>query len=168
MQTNSPEVTISDTEQHAINGSEPAETKLGQPGPYRLECDALAVHVGATTYYPRVGQWVDLKVHIAIREKRIQIKALAGVDAIAAMSQPTVQDIDAVYDALYQAARMLVVGWNWTDDKGEPLADPGTSPEVLEEVTEEELIWILTQFAALQGATAAELKKEPQSPPPST
>jgi len=48
-----------------------------------------------------------------------------------------------------------IVGWNWVDDYGEPLALPKDDPSVIEGLTEGEAFWLIAQFT---GPSQVELK----------
>jgi hypothetical protein len=49
----------------------------------------------------------------------------------------------------------LIVGWNWVDDDGAPLPQPGTDPAVLERLTDEETNLLM---GILQGPSEAQVK----------
>jgi hypothetical protein len=49
-----------------------------------------------------------------------------------------------------------IIGWNWVDDEGEPLAVPCEHPEVMRELTQEEIVFLLK--AAKGGPNADERK----------
>lgn len=51
--------------------------------------------------------------------------------------------------------RTHVVAWNWVDDDGAPLPQPGEDPSVIDRLTDEEVLCLMR---VLQGPTESQLK----------
>lgn len=51
-----------------------------------------------------------------------------------------------------------VADWNWTDAEGTPLPLPSTDPDVLRRLTQDEAVWLITQYDREAEAEAAASK----------
>ena len=62
------------------------------------------------------------------------------------------------FQALCVELSRRVISWDWTDLMGEPLEQPYNRPEVLEALSSEELLWLVS--AATQQESPDERKKD--------
>ena len=119
--------------------------------PARIQSDDCAVYVGreivdgeitnqGTPYYVHAGEWVELHPCRSLKE----IMALSSVAAAST---------DGLHVLCAQLAKRLVA-WDWTGMDGEPLPPP--SVDVLEELTDDEVMWLLS---AAQGAETSVERK---------
>jgi len=112
-----------------------------------------------TEYFPHVGEsvWIlptgTLQTYLEVA--KFEKLALAG-------DSPEV--LDQNLDALCAKLASVVVGWDWTDIRRQPLAPPYQNPAVLKTLEVEELYWLL---GATQGEVSSE-RKNGSDPSPST
>ena len=88
-----------------------------------------------TPYYVHEGEWVEVMPVLTVKEV-MQLSRL----------QKGSEDAGVLDDNLAGLCRELskrIVNWNWTDLMGEPLASPLNHPEVLEELSSDELMWLI-------------------------
>lgn len=107
------------------------------------------VDVG-TPYFIHEGEWIEVIPVVTVKEV-MQLSRL----------QNGSNDPLALGDSLTQLCREIsrrVMAWNWTDLMGEPLEQPFNRPEVLEELSSEELMWLVN--ATNGGESANERKKD--------
>jgi len=124
--------------------------------PSRVESDDCAVYVGRTiedgeiteegiAYYVHKDEWVEL----------IPCRSLAEVMALSDIGS-TAQSGSGALRELCQVLSERIVSWNWTGMDTTPMPQPHNTPEVLEQLTDDELMWLLQ---AAQGKETAATRK---------
>ena len=124
--------------------------------PVRVESDDCAVYVGreiedgevtnvGTAHHVHKGEWVEL----------LQCRSLAEIMALTEVGS-LAQDGAGSLRKLCQELAKRIVAWNWTGMDTEALAQPYNAPEVLECLTDDELMWLLS---AAQGKETAGARK---------
>ena len=99
-----------------------------------------------TPYYVHEGECVELLPVITVSEV-MQISRLQNAGA----------DTAALGDSLAELCKELskrIVSWDWTNLMGEPMEQPYNRPEVLEALSSEELMWLMTATGAGEPADA--------------
>jgi hypothetical protein len=99
-----------------------------------------------TPYYVHEGECVELLPVITVSEV-MQISRL----------QNAAGDGAALGDSLAELCKELskrIVSWDWTNLMGEPMEQPYNRPDVLEALTSEELMWLMTATGAGEPADA--------------
>lgn len=109
--------------------------------PRKVYADDLCVVVGNEDYYPHVGEWVEFKGRPSVG---LYVKLMDLANA----SKESLKEL-----------LKYMVAWNWTDDAGEPYANPPTL-ETLLDMPSEELKWLLVHA----GSDAAVLTKNGGTP----
>tara|TARA_Y100000310_G_scaffold66586_1_gene61910 strand:+ start:653 stop:1123 length:471 start_codon:yes stop_codon:yes gene_type:complete len=109
-------------------------------------------------HYVHKGEWVEILPVMTVKEV-MQISKLqnAGDDAA------------GLGDNLTQLCVELsrrVIAWNWTDLMGEKLEQPYRRPDVLEQLSSEELMWLMTATGS-QESSDERKKGSAQSEPTS-
>lgn len=83
------------------------------------------------------GEWVEV----------IPVLTIAEITTLSEMRALTQDDDGAkVGDAFHRLCASLslkIVAWNWTDMLGEPYPQPFRNPEVLENLTPDEIVWLV-------------------------
>ena len=131
--------------------------------PVRIESDDCEVHVGrviedgeiteeGNAYHVHEGEWVELLPCRTLAE----IMALDDLAKMARDSAAVVMDGPGFLRVLCQELSQRIVSWNWTGMDSMPLAQPHNAPTVLERLTDDELLWLLS--AAQGGETSADRK----------
>ena len=121
-----------------------------------IKSDDCVIHIGrevnletseitneGTPYYIHKGEWVKVIPLFSVRQYIAWNKlrnALTG-DA---------DNMERGLNTLCHELSNKVVEWNWTDNEGTPLEKPYKKPEVLMDLTEEELIWLSTALVETQ------------------
>ena len=103
-------------------------------------------------YYVHEGECVELLPVITVAEV-MQISRL----------QDSARDAGALGESLSALCKELskrIVSWDWTNLMGEPMAQPYNRPDVLEELTSEELMWLMTAAGAGEPADARKKDSE--------
>jgi hypothetical protein len=99
-----------------------------------------------TPYYVHQGECVELLPVITVSEV-MQISKLQDTGGDAGM-------LGASLSALCKELSKRIVSWDWTDLMGEPMEQPYNRPDVLEALTSEELMWLMSATGAGEPADA--------------
>ena len=105
-----------------------------------------------TPYYVHEGECVELLPVITVSEV-MQISRLQNAGA----------DTTALGDSLAELCKELskrIVSWDWTNLMGEPMEQPYNRPDVLEALTSEELMWLMSAAGAGEPADARKKDSE--------
>ena len=124
--------------------------------PTRVKSDDCAIYVGrviedgeiteeGTAYYVHEGEWVEIFL----------TQSLAEIMALVDMRNMVEEGAGAMRTFCHELANRIVE-WNWTDNGGDPLPQPHNAPEVVERLTNDELMWLMT---AIQGKETTENRK---------
>jgi len=138
------------------SGESPVKATKWKIPPMRVESDDCAIYIGrviedgeitddGTPHHVHVGEWVELLPCRSLAE----IMALAEVGAAAQSGAGSIR-------TLCQELSKRVTGWNWTGMDSEPLPQPYENPLVLESLTDDELMWVLS---AAQGKETTATRK---------
>ena len=102
-----------------------------------------------TPHFVHKGEWVEILPVMTVKEV-MQISRLqnAGTDGT--------QLGENLTDLCKELARR-VISWNWTDLMGEPMEQPYNRPDILEELSSEELMWLMS---ATSGGESADARKK--------
>lgn len=97
------------------------------------------------------GTWVEFRASLRLKH----LRAVAEMATFASVDFGTNQQeaLDA-FGRIGAVMSSLVLAWNWTDEEGEPLAQPRDNAEVFEELTFPELNWLISQLGADVGPKA--------------
>ena len=128
--------------------------------PKRVPSDDCVVHIGrvieddkivsnGTPYNIHEGEWVDVIPVLTMRQY-IEVNKLAT-----ALPEANPKDLEAALNKICHDVANRLVAWNWTGMKKEKLPPP--SEEVLRDLTEEELLYLVT---VCQGESPGERKND--------
>jgi len=83
-----------------------------------------------------------------------------GFEIVRGQNVDDLKDADQNIELAYEATKTVLYEWNWVDDEGNPLPQPKDDPEVFDELTVEEQLFILhaAEFDKL-GDLVADSKK---------
>ena len=123
------------------------ETKFKIP-PRKIDSTDCVVHVGQKIEDGKIvdegdafniheGEWVKIVPYISMRESMAlvniaNLSADSGTDSLKSLQEMCNALAERVFD------------WNWTDNIGEPMPKPYKNPEVLMNLQNEELIWLVS------------------------
>jgi len=111
--------------------------------------DGEIVEAG-TPYYIHQDEWVEVLPIMTVREV-MQISRLQNV------ANDSTNLGEGLTGLCQELARRVIV-WNWTDLMGEPMEQPHNRPDVLEALSSEELLWLMSATGG--GESADERKKD--------
>ena len=100
-------------------------------------------------YYVHQGEWVEVMPVLTVKEV-MQLSRL----------QNGSNNPEALGDNLTALCVELshrLVAWNWTDLMGEPMEQPFNRPDVLEGLSSDELMWLVS---ATSGSETADARKK--------
>ena len=103
-------------------------------------------------YYVHEGECVEMLPVITVSEV-MQISRLQNAGG----------DTSALGDSLAELCKELskrIVSWDWTNLMGEPMEQPYNRPDVLEGLSSEELMWLMTAAGAGEPADARKKDSE--------
>ena len=102
-----------------------------------------------TPHFVHKGEWVEILPVITVKEV-MQISRLqnAGTDG---------SQLGENLTELCKELARRVISWNWTNLMGEPMEQPYNRPDILEELSSEELMWLMS---ATSGGEAADARKK--------
>lgn len=88
--------------------------------------------------------------------KYLRLKHLRGVAEMATFSDISFQDDPSeamdVFGRIGALLSQVIMAWDWVGEDGEPLPQPSANPEVFEELTFDELMWLIGQMAESVGS----------------
>ena len=102
-----------------------------------------------TPYYVHEGEWVEVMPVMTVKEV-MQISKLQNASGDS-------RNLGDNLTALCSELSRRVVAWNWTDLMGEELEQPYNRPDVLEGLSSEELMWLMS---ATNGGESADARKK--------
>ena len=105
-----------------------------------------------TPYYVHEGECVELLPVITVSEV-MQISRLQNAGA----------DTAGLGESLAELCKELskrIISWDWTNLMGEPMEQPYNRPDVLEALTSEELMWLMSAAGAGEPADARKKDSE--------
>ena len=94
---------------------------------------------------PHMGEWVKVQPVVNLRQYIAINKLTKGAFS---------EDPDSLESGLNELCRHLanrLIEWNWTDDRYEPLPQPYKNPDVLYDLTEDELIYLVSTLTETKG-----------------
>ena len=123
--------------------------------------DECAINVGqviedgeitspGTPHYVHVGEWVEVLPVMSVRE----VMNISQLQIAVGDSSKLGESLSSLCNELSRR----IVGWNWTDIMGEPMEQPYNRADVLEQLSSEELMWLMS--ATGSGESADERKKD--------
>tara|TARA_R100000306_G_C4355549_1_gene132509 strand:- start:188 stop:646 length:459 start_codon:yes stop_codon:yes gene_type:complete len=127
---------------------------------HKVLSDACAINVGqvvedgaittpGTPYYIHAGEWVEVMPVMTVREV-MQISKLQN-------SSGDSTQLGENLTTLCEELSRRVVAWNWTDLMGEAMEQPYNRPDVLEGLSSEELLWLMS---ATNGGESVDARKK--------
>ena len=103
-----------------------------------------------TPHYVHKGEWVEVLPVMSVRE----VMNISRLQTSVGDSSQLGENLTALCNELSRR----IISWNWTDIMGEPMEQPYNRADVLEALTSEELMWLMT--AAGSGEPADARKKD--------
>ena len=88
-----------------------------------------------TPHYVHIGEWVEIMPVMAVKEVMQLSRLQRGSD-----------DPSGLGESLSQLCKELskrIIAWNWTDLVGELMEQPYNRPDVIEELSSDELLWLV-------------------------
>ena len=130
----------------------------------RIKSDECYISVGqvvedgeiineGTPYYVHEKEWIEVIPVMTVREVLHLSKLQSGMS--------NTSDIGENLTMLCQELSKRIVSWNWTDIMGEPLEQPYKNAAVLEEITSEELLWLVGATSQTESTDARKKDSEP-------
>ena len=106
-----------------------------------------------TPHYVHVGEWVEVLPVMSVRE----VMNISQLQASTGDSSKLGENLSSLCNELARR----IIGWNWTDIMGEPMEQPYNRADILERLSSEELMWLMTATGSGESADARkkDLKK---------
>ena len=106
-----------------------------------------------TPHYVHVGEWVEVLPVMSVRE----VMNISQLQASTGDSSKLGESLTALCNELSRR----IIAWNWTDIMGEPMEQPYNRADILEGLSSEELMWLMTATGSGESADARkkDLKK---------
>ena len=104
-------------------------------------------------HFVHKGEWVEIMPIIAVKEVMQLSRLQRGVDDTGSFGDSL--------SLLCQELSKRLIAWNWTDLMGEPMEQPYNRPDLLENLTSDELLWLVS--ASSRQESADERKKDLES-----
>lgn len=92
--------------------------------------------------------------------RRIDTESVQGEGSWVDATSPRVREVRrcAVGGQEYESALALltahIVGWNWTDEEGNALPIPSEDENVVDDMTQDEIIFLLQEINSIRGAVS--------------
>ena len=127
----------------------------------RIKSDECAINVGqvvedgeitnpGTPYFVHQDEWIEILPVITVAEV-MHISRLQNASG-------DTSNLDENLTELCKELSRRLVAWNWTDLMGEPMEQPYNRPDILEALSSDELMWLVSATGG--GETADERKKD--------
>jgi hypothetical protein len=130
----------------------------------RVPSDECSINIGqviedgevvepGTAHYVHIGEWVEIMPVMAVKEVMQLSRLQRGSD-----------DPNGLGDSLSELCKELskrIIRWNWTDLVGEAMEQPYNRPDVLEELSSDELLWLVNASGVQEGADARKKDSKP-------
>ena len=105
-----------------------------------------------TPHYIHTGEWVEVLPVMTVAEV-MQISRLQN-------SAGETGQLGENLTALCRELSRRVISWNWTDLMGQAIEQPYNRPEILESLTSEELLWLMSASNVNEAADARKKDSE--------
>jgi len=106
----------------------------------QIDADQMVITDAGTPYYPHKGEWVEVYPLISVRQ-------YIAWNKIRNMASGTDEGILMLCRALSDKIKE----WNWTDLDGKKMPQPYKKPDVLLDLTEDELLWLSAALVETPG-----------------
>ena len=103
-----------------------------------------------TAHYVHKGEWVEVLPVMTVKEVMQLSRLQAGADDPGSLGENLTQ--------LCQELSRRLISWNWTDLMGETMEQPYKRPDILEALSSEELMWLVSATGGSE--TTDERKKD--------
>ena len=124
----------------------------------KVKSDECAINVGqviedgeivnpGTPYYVHEGEWVELLPVITVKE-------VMHISKLQSAANGETENLGENLTNLCKELSRRLIAWNWTNLVGEPLEQPFNRPDVLEELSSEELMWLMGATSTQESADA--------------
>ena len=104
-------------------------------------------------HYVHIGEFVEILPVMSVKEV-MQISRL----------QNSISDTTKLDENLTNLCKELskrIVSWDWTNLMGDPMEQPYNRPDILEDLSSEELMWLMSATGAGESADARKKDLEP-------
>ena len=101
------------------------------------------ITVPGTPYHVHVGEWVEVMPVIAVKEVMQLSRLQRGGTENGALGESLGQ--------LCQELSKRLLAWNWTDLTGEKMEQPYNRPDILENLSADELLWLVNASGVQEG-----------------
>lgn len=130
----------------------------------RVPSDDFTVTVEGVEYHPHEGEWVEIRPTMSVKSmKRInQLMAMQyAADSIDGdEDEKNIRMIELMtgyFDDITEAIETRVIGWNWTDNDGEPMPQP-SAPGWIDVISIDEMMYLLGVLGG--GESKADAKND--------
>ena len=93
-------------------------------------------------HYVHKDEWIEIIPVMTVKE-------VVGISKLQGGEPGTV---GLRMDELCTELSKRIISWNWTNMMGEPLAQPYQNPDVLTDLTSDELMWLITATGTQESA----------------
>tara|TARA_Y100000310_G_C20464898_1_gene707136 strand:+ start:454 stop:924 length:471 start_codon:yes stop_codon:yes gene_type:complete len=97
-------------------------------------------------HYVHEGEWVEVLPVMSVRE----VMSISRLQTSASDSSKLGENLTSLCNELSHR----IIAWNWTDIMGEPMEQPYNRADVLEGLSSEELMWLMTATGSGESADA--------------
>lgn len=129
--------------------------------PIKIDSSDCVVHIGQRIADGKIvelgkphrfheGEWVKIIPTITMKES-------LAITQVTSMADKQEGEMLKTFEKICESLANRVVDWDWTGIDGEDLPKPYKNPVAFHELTNEELIWLIT---ASLGESQADKKKE--------
>jgi hypothetical protein len=146
---------------------------VAKPQPKQIPSDTCAVRIGGETYYPHEGEWIEvLPSPNTLRETQafvrfgIAARNLEATEGDDDQVDQTDKYLEQDFGVLLEIVAKRVIAWNWTDMRGRPLPQLDAKADLLRDLSDQEVYWLVLACRGEppQVAEAAEKKDSATSP----
>ena len=126
----------------------------------KVMADDCAINIGqvitdgevidpGVAHYVHIGEWVELMPVMAVKEVMQLSRLQRGSEETGGLGESLAE--------LCKELSKRIMKWNWTDLVGDPIDQPYKRPEILEELSADELLWLVN---AAGGQEVPETRKK--------
>lgn len=121
----------------------------------KILTDDCPVHVGriiedgkitsdGEAYYPHEKEWIKVIPITSVRQ-------FIAWDKLRLALSGDMERMEQGLDMMCQSLSTKIVEWNWTDNQGNKLPQPHNNPQVLANLTEDELLYLFASVIETPG-----------------
>lgn len=122
-----------------------------KPPLQRIPSDDFAMFVDGVEYRPHADEWVEVYPIVTYRSMKVMDQFVDLSNRFAAINPENPEEateaaalLNQQFDEVCSVVAERIGAWSWTDVRGRELPSPAEQPDVLLDLSSEELLYLMT------------------------